>query len=141
MTAAASDAGLGTSRSVRRGGAGEAGQASVELLALVPVLLAITLAVASLLAGQAAREAADQAAVAAAIAQLQGKDPKEAAKLASPGWSRARVRVAGGRVTVRVRPRVPAFVAALVDAERTVAFEARVSEQRPGASVNRGGVA
>lgn len=100
------------------------GQASIELVALVPVLAAVALAVAALLAGQGAREAADQAAVAAAIAQLQGKDPKQAANTASPGWSRTRVLVRGGRVTVRVRPRVPQLLAGLVDAERTVVFEA-----------------
>ena len=117
--------GLGLGRWLgQRAGAGERGQASLELIALVPVLLAVTLAVAALLAGQSAREAADQAAVAAAIAQLQGKDPKAAAKLASPGWSRMRLRMADGRVTVRIRPRLPRFVAAFVDGERTVAFEA-----------------
>ncbi len=100
------------------------GQASVELIALVPVLAAVTLAVSTLLAGQAAREAADQAAVAAAVAQLQGQDPTAAAKAASPGWSRPHVHVRSGQVAVRVRPRVPALLAGLIDAERTVVFEA-----------------
>lgn len=111
-------------RAVRRG---EHGQASLELLLLVPLLVAVTTAVAGVLAGQAAREAADQAAVAAAVAQLQGLDPTAAAKDASPGWTRARVRVARGRVTVRIRPRLPRVVAAAVDAERSVVFDSRAA--------------
>lgn len=106
----------------RRAEAGEAGQASVELIALVPLLTGVALAVAALLAGQAAREGADQAAVAAAVAQLQGLDAKAAAKTASPGWTRSTVRIASGRVTVRLRPRLPKVLAGMVDAERTVVF-------------------
>lgn len=101
----------------------ERGQASVELIALVPLLAAIALAVATLLAGYAAREAADQAAVAAAVAQLQGGDATKAARDASPGWTRARVRITGGRATVTVVPRVPSFVARVIDARRSVVFE------------------
>lgn len=100
----------------------ERGQASLELLALVPLLVAVTLTIAGLLAGHAAREAADQAAVAAAVAQLQGRDPQDAARDASPGWTRARVRISGGRATVAVRPRVPRFAARVIDAERSVVF-------------------
>lgn len=103
---------------------GERGQATVELIALVPVFVAVTLAVAALLAGQAAKEAADQAAVAAAVAQLQGGDAVKAARAASPGWTRARVRVAHGRATVTIAPRVPKFVAKLIDAKRSVVFDA-----------------
>lgn len=109
-------------RILRSGGADDRGQASVELIALVPVLVAVTLAVAGFLSAHAAREAADQAAVAAAVAQLQGRDAVRAAKAASPGWSRTRVRVRGGRATVTVVPRVPRFIARAIDAERTVVF-------------------
>lgn len=105
-------------------GAGERGQASIELIALVPLLTVVTLVVAAFLAGHAAREAADQAAVAAAIAQLQGADASKAARDASPGWTRARVKIKGGRATVKVVPRVPRFVAKAIDAERSVVFEA-----------------
>ena len=87
--------------------AGSAGQASVELVVLAPLLLAIVLAVAQLLAAGAARELADHAAEAGAIALLQGTDPGAAARDAVPGWSRGRVRVRidGRRVRVCLRPR------------------------------------
>ena len=98
----------------------DSGQATVELLALVPLLAAIALAVLSLLAAQSAKEAAYQAAVAGAIAKLQGADVDDAAKAASPGWSKASVRVNAQGITVRVAPRAPRFVADLVDAERRV---------------------
>jgi hypothetical protein len=85
----------------------EAGQASIELVALAPMLLAVALAVAQLLAAGAARELADHAAEAGAIALLQGADPAGAARDAVPGWSRARVdvQVRDRRVRVRLRPR------------------------------------
>ncbi len=90
-------------RAVRR----ESGQASVELVALAPLLLAVVLAVAQLLAAGAARELADHAAEAGAVALLQGTDPAQAARDAVPGWSRGRVdvRIDGRRVRVRLRPR------------------------------------
>lgn len=99
----------------RRSGAGEAGQAAVELALLAPLLVAIVLAVAQLLAAGAARALADHAAEAGAVALLEGADPVAAARAAVPGWSRERiaVRVTGRRVRVRLRP--PAPVAALGD--------------------------
>lgn len=100
----------------------EVGQATVELVALVPLLAAITLAIVALFAGHSAREAADQAAVAGAVAQLEGGDPTKAAKTASPDWSRARVQVARGKVTVTIAPRVPKAIARMIDARRTVVF-------------------
>jgi hypothetical protein len=88
---------------------GEAGQASVELVVLAPLLVAVVLAATQLLAAGAARELAGHAAEAAAIAILQGADPAAAARDAVPGWSRERmsVRVAGRRVSVRMRPPSP----------------------------------
>lgn len=85
----------------------EAGQASIELVALAPMLLAAVLAVAQLLAAGAARELADHAAEAGAVALLQKTDPAAAAREAVPGWSRGRVevRVQERRVRVRLRPR------------------------------------
>lgn len=86
---------------------GDHGQASVELVAFAPLLLAVVLAAAQLLAAGAARELAGHAAGAGAIALLQGTDPAAAARDAVPGWSRGRVdvRIEGRRVRVRLRPR------------------------------------
>ncbi len=85
----------------------ECGQASVELVALAPLLVIVVLAAAQVLAAGAARELADHAAEAGAVALLQGTDAKAAARDAVPGWSRGRlaVRVDGRRVRVRLRPR------------------------------------
>ncbi len=85
----------------------EAGQASVELVAVAPMLLAVVLAVAQLLAAGVAHELADHAAEAGAIALLQRSDPAAAARDAVPGWSRGRVdvHVQDRHVRVRLRPR------------------------------------
>jgi len=92
---------------MRRLDAGQSGQASIELVALAPMLLAVVLAVAQLLAAGAAQELADHAAEAGAIALLQHTDPAAAARDAVPGWSRGRVdvQVQDRRVRVRLRPR------------------------------------
>lgn len=86
---------------------GERGQASVELVAIAPLVVAVVLAAAQVLAAGAARELADHAAEAGAVALLQGGDPEAAARDAAPGWSRGRlhVRVDERRVRVRLRPR------------------------------------
>lgn len=85
---------------------GERGQASVELVAMVPLLVAVALALGQLLAAGAARELAGHAAEAAAIALGRGDDPREAARAALPGWSRSRltVDVDGRRVEATVEP-------------------------------------
>jgi len=84
----------------------EAGQSSVELVAMLPLALVVGLAVMSLLA---ARTAADQAAAAAhagTIALIQDTDAEAAARAALPRPARARaaIRVRGRRVAVTVRP-------------------------------------
>jgi hypothetical protein len=91
-----------------------AGQATVELLALLPLAGLIALAIGQLLAAGAAGELAGNAAEAGAAAILQGADPTAAARAALPGWSRERatVRVDGRRVEVRLRPRVVAPILA-----------------------------
>ena len=93
----------------------EAGQATVELVALLPVLLIVVLAAAALLAGHGAREQAGQAAQAGAMAMLQGGDPRESARRALPAGvrKRAAIEVRGRRVTVRVRPRLPIVARAM----------------------------
>jgi hypothetical protein len=85
----------------------EGGQASVELVALLPLAALVALALGQLLAAGSARELAGNAAEAGAAALLQGSDPTAAARATLPGWSRERttVHVAGRRVEVHVRPR------------------------------------
>jgi hypothetical protein len=99
----------------------ESGQATVELVVLAPLLVAVVLGAAQLLAAGAAGELADHAAEAAAVAMLQGDDPAGAARDAVPGWSRSRmsVRIEGRLVHVRMRPPspIPGFADLLV-AER-----------------------
>lgn len=98
------------------------GQASVELVALLPLAVLIALAIGQLLAAGSARELAGNAAEAGAAALLQGTDPAAAARDALPGWSRERttVHVAGRRVDVRVRPRtVVPVLAGRLDASAT----------------------
>lgn len=82
------------------------GQASVELVGILPLAVLVALAIGQLLAAGAARELAGSAAEAGAAAILQGTDPKAAARDALPGWSDGHVDVAvtGRRVRVRLRP-------------------------------------
>lgn len=84
----------------------ELGQASVEVVALLPLLAVGALAAGQLLAAGQARELAGTAAQAGAMAILQGGDPQDAVRAAIPGWSRARAAVAvdGRDVAVTVRP-------------------------------------
>jgi hypothetical protein len=87
----------------------ESGQATVELVALLPLLLLAALAGAGLIASHAAAERAGQAAEAGAIALLQGGDPRAAARRALPpdARHRAAIEIHGRRVTVRIRPDLP----------------------------------
>jgi hypothetical protein len=94
------------------------GQASVEMLGLLPLLLAGTLACGQLLAAGVARELAGHAATAGAAALIQGRDASRAAERALPGWSRgrAKVSVVGRRVSVRVVPPGAGPLAGLLEA-------------------------
>ena len=83
------------------------GQATVELVALLPLLLAAALAAAALLAAHAAGERAGEAAQAGAMALIQGGDPRAAARGVLPRGTRAWIQVHGHRVTVHVRPSLP----------------------------------
>src|SRR5262249_62134556 len=69
---------------------GSRGQATVELVAILPLGLLVALTIAQLLAAGSARELAGNAAEAGAAALLQGSDPGKAARDALPGWSRGR---------------------------------------------------
>lgn len=83
------------------------GQATVELVALLPLLLVVGLAAAAFVAAQSAGEQAGQAAQAGAMALLQGGDPRAAARAALPRHAHGTITVHGHRVTVRVRPPLP----------------------------------
>ena len=87
----------------------DSGQASVELIALLPLVLVIALVVFSVIAAQSAGEEAGAAAEAAALALLQGGDPRDAARAALPANARPRTTIAiqGRHVHVHVRPRLP----------------------------------
>lgn len=85
------------------------GQASIELVALLPLLALVGFGILQVLAAGAAHEVADGAAEAGAVALLQERDPRRAARESLPDWSRDRssVTVRGRRVRVEVRPRGP----------------------------------
>ena len=80
----------------------ERGQATVELVAFLPLAFAVTLAAASIVSGQGAREHAGEAAHAGAMALLLDEDARAAARDALPARDRtaAHISVAGRRVTV-----------------------------------------
>jgi hypothetical protein len=82
------------------------GQASVELVAALPALLLAGYMAFQLLAAGYALTLADGAAEAGALALASGRSATKAARDALPGWADedADVEVAGGRVTVRLRP-------------------------------------
>ena len=82
------------------------GQAAVELLATLPVVLVVALVIAQVMAVGYASVLAGNAAEAGALALAGGGDPRAAARTALPGWSRARgqVSVTDGEVRVRLRP-------------------------------------
>lgn len=87
----------------------ECGQSSVELVAAVPLVIAIAAAGFTAVAAQTAAEQAGEAAAAGAIALLQDRPAAAAAREALPERARrrARVRVDGRVISVTVRPRVP----------------------------------
>jgi hypothetical protein len=87
--------------------ADEDGQASVELVALLPLVVAVALGLLQALAAGQAAELAGHAAQSAAVAVAQGRDGAVAARAALPDWARARVQVEvrGTRVRVRLTPR------------------------------------
>ena len=82
------------------------GQATVELVALAPLLLAAALAAAAVLVHAAAQEHAGEAARAGAMALLQDTDARAAALAALPAdeRDRATINVERRRVTVTLPP-------------------------------------
>jgi Flp pilus assembly protein TadG len=108
----------------------QSGQASVELVAGLPLLLLAGLVAMQLLAAGYTLTLADGAAEAGALALAAGQPPGEAVRAALPGWARDRVRVAveGGRVTVVLRPPSPFATVAERLAVDSAAF---VRRERP----------
>lgn len=94
----------------------EGGQASVELVAAIPLLLAVAVACLQLLATGYSLTLADGAAEAGALAIAADLPPAPAVESALPGWARDRVELEheGGRLTVKLRP--PSPVAELANA-------------------------
>jgi hypothetical protein len=107
----------------------ESGQATVELVGLMPLVALIAIAAFTAVSAFTAYEQAGAAAEAGAIALLQDGDGKTAARdaLPAPLRPRAAVRLHGRRVTVTVRPRVPLLARRL---EATVTADAG-PEPRP----------
>ena len=89
------------------------GQATIELMGALPVLVVLGLALAQLLAVGYSAVLAGNAAEAGGLALAAGADPDASARNALPGWGRARasVDVGEGRVSVRLRP--PSLLPAL----------------------------
>jgi hypothetical protein len=100
-------------------GRSASGQATVELVAMLPLAALVVAAVAAVLAAGAASEQAGAAAEAGAAALLQDADADAAAKraLGTDAIARARIEVQDRRVTVEVRPGgMPAPLARLLSA-------------------------
>jgi hypothetical protein len=107
----------------------ERGQASVEMIGVLPAaLLVVAIVWQLLLAGQAAWLAANAARV-AARAQAVGRDPKAAARSSLPSYLESRLEVVGDGHRVRVRVRVPLVVRG-VDSPLRVAATAALERQR-----------
>src|SRR3954451_11674808 len=88
-------------------------QASLELLAAIPILVLAALVALQLLAAGFAATLVDGAAEAGALAVAAGHDPEAAAAAALPGWASGRVDVATDRGNVRVTVTPPAVVPGL----------------------------
>ncbi len=102
------------------------GQATIELIGALPVLLVVGLVLFQALAVGYTAVLAGTGAEAGALALSAGADAQAGVRESLPGWSRARasVSVAGGTVRVRLRPPSPLgrLARALeVDADASVA--------------------
>jgi len=87
----------------------QGGQATVETVAAVPLLLTVGAVLLQILATGYATALADGAAEAGALALANGRPAVAAARDALPGWAseEATVRVSGGEVTVSLSPPTP----------------------------------
>jgi hypothetical protein len=97
---------------------GSRGQASIEVLGLLPLVGVIALVALTVIASHTAGEQAGEAAEAGALVLLQGgDDPRSAAEdaLSEATRKRATITVSGRRVHVRVRPRLALPIPGLAD--------------------------
>jgi hypothetical protein len=98
---------------------GSRGQASIELLGLLPLAAVVALVAMTLIASHAAGEQAGEAAEAGALVLLQGgpDDPRTAARnaLGEPARSRATITLSGRTIRVRVKPRLALPIPGLAD--------------------------
>lgn len=83
------------------------GQASIEMLVVLPVMLLVGALTLQLLGVGRALAAADGAAEAGALAVAAGRPAEPAVRAALPDWPPRRVEVSatGGRIVVRLRAR------------------------------------
>jgi hypothetical protein len=105
---------------------GERGQALIEVVAGLPLMLTVGAVLFQLLAVGYAAVLAGSAAEAGALAIARGSSAGDAVRGALPGWSEAgaRVDVRGGSVRVTVRPPSPlAAVARRLEVARDAAVE------------------
>jgi hypothetical protein len=103
---------------------GDEGQATVELVLFLPVLLLVALALTAVFAWRAADEQAGWAAEAGAMAVLQGTDPRAAARAALPEHIRATIAVHGRTVAVTVHPHLVVAAGLLTATETADASDA-----------------
>lgn len=89
-----------------RVGRSQRGQAQIELVAGLPLLMLAALVALQLLAVGYSQSLADGAAEAGAIAVADGRDEVQAARSGLPGWASSRVDVdsRAGEVTVELDP-------------------------------------
>jgi hypothetical protein len=83
------------------------GQATVELLIFLPLVIVAAFAAAAVVDFEASREHAGEAANAGAMALLQDEDPRAAARDALSHGDSGSVAVDGRRVTVEIAPPLP----------------------------------
>ena len=90
-------------------GLGQDGQATVEALAAIPLLLLAGAVALQLLVAGYVLTLADGAAEAGALALASGRPPRSAASATLPSWAEggSEVSVRGGEVSVRLRPPSP----------------------------------
>lgn len=89
------------------------GQAQLELIAGIPLLLLAATIALQLLAVGYSQSLADGAAEAGAIATADGRDPTEAARAGLPGWAQGRIDVDEDEGAVEVTLDPPALLPGL----------------------------